>query len=315
MVSTCFPVVFSFFISSLLTSAFIQLYLPVQWNKSPLGHGVEAGQLRPHLRRYVPSTARGRHTGLGLRPTDPSAAAAAKALASPTSFTSPSTEAYPYSAFADYEDVAERRMMMSQHSEQHRTLIDLLRERGTIGQHERLPEDAIFEDEDAAEAYRLRDYTSNVARQGQSTDTTEYGEAYQPGARRGVDDVDEAFANALGEPLYLQAQLPAGVEPVYGARGAIERGPVNSDILPLVVSGAIQPFSRIMSLQSCPAAAKLRLASRCVCLHALCHGILADHSIDDFTAGFSRLSVPPKNVVISVSRDVEIDREDGVSRA
>lgn len=32
------------------------------------------------------------------------------------------------------------------------------------------------------------------------------------------------------------------------------------------------------------------------------------------SAGFSRLSVPPKNVVINVSRDVEIDRDEGDSR-
>ncbi|KAJ9114293.1 hypothetical protein QFC22_005745 [Naganishia vaughanmartiniae] len=263
---------FPSFLSGSMVSAYKQLYLPVQWNKPTFGLGDDAGRLRPQLRRYVPPSNRGRRTGLGLRPTDAASAAAVKALASPTSFTSPATEAYPYSAFAEYENAAERKLMMSRHSEQHRTLIDLLRERGTISHHERLPEDDVFEDEEAAEAYRVVNYASNNARQGRSIDTTEYGEAYQPGARRRADKEDETFATALGEPLYSPAQLPAGVEPVYGGRDTVERGPNINDRLPLVLQ-----------------------------------------NFDSPAAGFSRITVPPKNVVINVSRDVEIDREDGDS--
>ncbi|KAJ9096427.1 hypothetical protein QFC21_005249 [Naganishia friedmannii] len=225
--------VLSFFFASICSW---MLYLPVQWNKTTFGYGKEAGRLRPQFRRYTPAANRGRRAGLKLRPTE---AAAAKALASPTSFCSPHTEAYPNPVSADYEDAAQRRMMMSQHSEQHRTLIDLLRERGTIGHDERLPEDDIFDDQAEAEAYGVGDFHIRSSRNNKDSDTIGYVGTGQRHARREIDAEDDAFATALGEPLYLQAQLPAGVEPVYGARETVERGPVRNDLLPLVVSVAI----------------------------------------------------------------------------
>ncbi|KAJ9106751.1 hypothetical protein QFC19_003063 [Naganishia cerealis] len=249
-----------------------------QWNKATSIGGDGAAHPRTQLRRYAPATHRAHRTALlPLGPTDVASAAAVKALASPTSFTSPSTDAHPYSPFGgDDGEAARRRIIMSKHSEQHRTLIDLLRERGTISYAERLPEDDIFDDQAEAEAYGVGDYhATTTGSKGRSTDTAQLEETYHHDARRGGvhDEDDEAFATALGEPLYLQAQLPAGVEPVYGARETTERVPVSNDLLPHVLQ-----------------------------------------NFDSPAAGFSRLSVPPKNVVINVSRDVEIDRDEGDSR-
>lgn len=130
---------------------------------------------------------------------------------------------------------------MSKHSEQHRTLIDLLRERGTISQDERLPEDDLFENDGAAEAYGIESHVFRSSRNDQdSSNTIRYDGSSQQDAGRERDPEDEAFATALGEPLYLQAQLPAGVEPVYGAREMVERGPVRNDLLPQIVSTAWQ---------------------------------------------------------------------------
>jgi hypothetical protein len=210
----------------------------VQWNKATYAYGDDAVRQQPQLRRYAPPSDRNRRTGLAVRPTDATFVAAAKALASPTSFTSPSGDAHPYSTFEDYEDAVQRRQIMSKHSEQHRTLINLLRERGTISHDERLPEDDVFDDQAHAEAYGVGDYNVNTGSKGRSTDTAEYGHAYQPDKRRGTDEEDEAFATALGEPLYIRAQLPAGVEPVYGARETHERSPASNALLPLVVSVA-----------------------------------------------------------------------------
>ncbi|KAJ9114294.1 hypothetical protein QFC22_005746 [Naganishia vaughanmartiniae] len=250
------------------------LYLPVQWNKATSDD--ETGGLQPQLRRYTSAANRGRRTGRGLRSADAASAPEAnvKVPASPTSFTSPSAEAYPYFACAAHEDAAQRRMMMSQHSEQHRTLIDLLRERGTISHDERLPEDDIFDDQAEAESgYSVGAYHNRSRRNDKDSDTIGYVGAWQQDADRTIDAQDEAFATALGEPLHLQAQLPAGVEPVYGAREIVERGPIRNALLPLILQ-----------------------------------------NFDSPAVGFSRLSVPPLNVVINVSRDVEIDREDGDGR-
>ncbi|KAJ9127395.1 hypothetical protein QFC24_000802 [Naganishia onofrii] len=256
--------VLSFFFASICSW---MLYLPVQWNRATLGGRDEAGHLRPEFRRYTPAANHGRRAGLGLKPVDVTSAAAVKALASPISFSSPSTEAYPYSAFAEHEDAVERRLIMSKHSEQHRTLIDLLRERGTISQDGRLPEDDLFENNGAAEAYGIESHVFRSSRNDQdSSNTIRYDGSSQQDAGRERDPEDEAFATALGEPLYLQAQLPAGVEPVYGAREMVERGPVRNDLLPQILQNFESP-----------------------------------------AAGFSRLSVPPMNVVINVSRNVEID--------
>ncbi|KAJ9106741.1 hypothetical protein QFC19_003053 [Naganishia cerealis] len=249
-----------------------------EWNKATSIGGDGAAHPRTQLRRYAPATHRAHRTALlPLGPTDVASAPAVKALASPTSFTSPSTDAHPYSPFGgDDGEAARRRIIMSKHSEQHRTLIDLLRERGTISYAERLPEDDIFDDQAEAEAYGVGDYhATTTGSKGRSTDTAQLEETYHHDARRGGvhDEDDEAFATALGEPLYLQAQLPAGVEPMYGARETTERVPVSNDLLPHVLQ-----------------------------------------NFDSPAAGFSRLSVPPKNVVINVSRDVEIDRDEGDSR-
>ncbi|KAJ9114295.1 hypothetical protein QFC22_005747 [Naganishia vaughanmartiniae] len=256
--------VLAFFFASICSW---MLYLPVQWNKDTSVYGNDAIRQRPQLRRYVPPTNRGRRTGLALKPTDATFVAAAKALASPTSFTSPSTDVHPYSTFGDYEDAVQRRQIMSKHSEQHRTLIDLLRERGTISHDERLPEDDVFDEEAEAEAYGLGEYNLSV------------GSSYQPDKKRGADEEDEAFATALGEPLHILARLPAGVEPVYRAREIHERAPATIDLLPLV--NFESPAGRFQWY---------------------------------YSPGFSRLSVPPKNVVINVSRDVEINRDEGDSR-
>lgn len=105
---------------------------------------------------------------------------------------------------------------MSKHSEQHHTLIDLLRERGTLGQHERVPEDDVFEDEAEAEAFG-----------------SNYGagrDAY--GLPRKYED-EGTFATALAEPAsgYHSGGVgdghatPVGVEPAYGTREMGERVP------------------------------------------------------------------------------------------
>ncbi|KAJ9096426.1 hypothetical protein QFC21_005248 [Naganishia friedmannii] len=53
------------------------------------------------------------------------------------------------------------RQIMSKHSEQHRTLINLLR-CGTISHDERLPEDDTFDYQAEAEAYGVGDFNANT---------------------------------------------------------------------------------------------------------------------------------------------------------
>lgn len=158
-----------------------------------------------------------------------SAAAAAKALGSPNAYTNPSMQAMaslaPFSDSSRYNEQEQhrRKMLMSKHSEQHHTLIDLLRERGTLGREERVPEDDIFEDEE---------------------DTGTYGSAYGSGrdarglARKYEDE--GTFATALAEPSsgYHSGApghaSPSGIEPAYGPRETSERVPASS--VPHIVS-------------------------------------------------------------------------------
>jgi hypothetical protein len=149
-----------------------------------------------------------------------SAAAAAKALGSPTAFANPSMQAMgspaPFSDSSRYNEQEQyrRKMLMSKHSEQHHTLIDLLRERGTLGREERVPEDDIFEDEEIAGTY---------------------GRGY--GAGRNAREDEGTFATALAESSsdYHSGGLapghasPTGIEPAYGSgREMSERVPASS---------------------------------------------------------------------------------------
>lgn len=118
---------------------------------------------------------------------------------------------------------------MSKHSEQHHTLIDLLRERGTIGRHERVPEDDIFDDEADAEAF------------GRSYGAGSQLGHYAQGLSRKYED-EGTFATALAEPGSENHSgreasghtMPAGMEPAYGTREMGERVPGSS--VPHVVS-------------------------------------------------------------------------------
>lgn len=198
------------------------LYLPVQWNKFTPTSGYLARHGQPMRRHQAQGRGFAARNTVGFthqQGSPPSASAAAKALGSPT-VASP----YPFSGFTNADDAEasrRQRMMMSKHSEQHRTLIDLLRERGTLGQDERVPEDDIFDDEAEAEA---RGYAQG------------YGAA--AGGRK-VED-EGTFATALAEPrvVYTPAShgghVSTSVAPVYGASEGGERVPVNN--VPHVVS-------------------------------------------------------------------------------
>jgi hypothetical protein len=205
-------VVLAFFFASICSW---MLYLPVQWNKFTPTSGYLARHGMP-MRRHQAQGPRGgiaRHTAGFTQQHDTSAAAAAKALGSPT-VASP----YPFSDHANAEDDAEayrRRMMMSKHSEQHRTLIDLLRERGTIGANERVPEDDIFDDEAEAEARGVGQYGAGS------------GGTSAAVSRKFEDQATFATALAPGD-------MPVNVEPVYGARETSERVPVSN--VPHIVS-------------------------------------------------------------------------------
>ena len=118
---------------------------------------------------------------------------------------------------------------MSKHSEQHHILIDLLRERGTIGRHERVPEDDVFEDEAEAE--------NSGRRYGAGSQIGHY----PYGMARKYED-EGAFATALAEPrleypaggLESVHAMPVELEPAYGTREMGERVPGSS--VPHVVS-------------------------------------------------------------------------------
>ena len=218
-------------------SAFIcQLYLPVQWNKFTPTRGYIARHGLP-LRHHGVQGGRGvSHMPAAHAAHSPaSAAAAAQALGSPTTYALPSMHGmaspspFSDSARRDEQEENRRRMLMSKHSEQHHTLIDLLRERGTIGRHERVPEDDIFDDEADAGAF------------GRSYGVGSQFGHYAQGLARKYED-EGAFATALAEPgsEYHSGReasghtMPAGMEQAYGTREMGERVPGSS--VPHVVS-------------------------------------------------------------------------------
>jgi hypothetical protein len=231
-------VVLSFFFASICSW---MLYLPVQWNKFTPTSGYLARHGQPMRRHQAQGRGLGARNTVGLthqRGNPASASSAAKALGSPA-VASP----YPFSDFtnADDAETSRQRMMMSKHSEQHRTLIDLLRERGTLGQDERVPEDDIFDDEAEAEARGFR--------QG-------YG---GPGGK------DEGtFATALAEPRVVYAPgslggfVPPISAPVHGARVGGERG----NNVPHVVSiRGLKQWDRRWLIVWRVSVAKLRVSS------------------------------------------------------
>lgn len=222
-------VVISFFFASICSW---MLYLPVQWNKFTPTSGYLARHGQP-MRRHQGPPGRARNTvGFAQGKAPPSAEEAAKALASPVVASPYPFSEYTTNAAADDGEAFQRRMMMSKHSEQHRTLIDLLRERGTLGVDERVPEDDIFEDEEAAEA-----------RWGMVAPASGAG----AGAGRKAGE-EGTFATALVEPSgygahhHVPPPPPTGVEPVYGAREHGERVPVNN--VPHVVSASSPVYWR-----------------------------------------------------------------------
>lgn len=270
------------------------LYLPVQWNKFTPTSGYLARHGQPMRRHQAQGRGLGARNTVGLthqQGNPASASSAAKALGSPA-MASP----YPFSDFthADDAETSRQRMMMSKHSEQHRTLIDLLRERGTLGQDERVPEDDIFDDEAEAEA---RGFVQGYGGPGGKDEGT--------------------FATALAEPRVVYAPglhagfVPPVSAPVHGARVGGERG-TNNNVPHVVSIRGLKQWDRRWLIVWRVSVAKLRVSSGYV------HLLLSrtqDANISLVPAGFSRMSVPPKNVVINVSRDVEIDRDEGESSA